>query len=31
MAREILLNDLKLLNDYGAAPILNLIKNYDVG
>ena len=30
MAREILLNDLKLLNDYGAAPILNLIKNYDV-
>jgi hypothetical protein len=29
LAREILLNDLKLLKTYGAAPILNLIKCYD--
>lgn len=29
LAREILLNDMKLLKDYGASPTLNLIKNYD--
>lgn len=29
VAREILLNDLKLLKAHGAAPILNLIKCYD--
>jgi hypothetical protein len=29
LARDILLNDLKLLADYGASPILNLIKCYD--
>lgn len=29
LAREILLNDLKLLKAHGAAPILNLIKCYD--
>ncbi len=29
LAREILLNDLKLMSDYGAAPVLNLIKSYD--
>ncbi len=29
LAREILLNDLKLLTDYGAAPVLNVIKCYD--
>lgn len=29
LARKILLNDLKLLHDYGAAPVLNLIKYYD--
>jgi len=29
LAREILLNDLKLLKDHGASPILNLIKYYD--
>lgn len=29
LAREILLNDLKLLKAYGAAPILNVIKNYE--
>ena len=29
LAREILLNDLKLLSDHGASPILNLIKCYE--
>ncbi len=29
LAREILLNDLKLLKIHGAAPVLNIIKNYD--
>lgn len=29
LAREILLNDLKLLKDHGASPVLNLIKCYD--
>ncbi len=29
LAREILLNDLKLLKAHGASPILNIIKNYD--
>lgn len=29
LAREILINDLKLLADYGADPILNVIKYYD--
>ena len=29
MARDILLNDLKLLTDYGADPVLNLIRNYE--
>jgi hypothetical protein len=29
LAREILLNDYKLLKDYGAYPILNLIKCYE--
>ncbi|MFL5753089.1 MAG: hypothetical protein ACJ76F_06765 [Bacteroidia bacterium] len=29
LAREILLNDLKLLKAYGASPILNLIKCYE--
>ncbi|MES2588660.1 MAG: hypothetical protein V4622_06745 [Bacteroidota bacterium] len=29
LAREILLNDLKLLKEYGASPTLNLIKNYE--
>ncbi len=29
LAREILLNDLKLLKNHGASPILNLIKCYD--
>ncbi len=29
LAREILLNDLKLLEDHGASPILNLIKCYE--
>lgn len=28
-AREIILNDLKLLTDFGASPSLNLLKNYD--
>lgn len=28
-AREIILNDLKLLSDFGASPSLNLIKNYE--
>lgn len=27
-AREILLNDMKLLKDHGASPVLNLIKKY---
>jgi hypothetical protein len=29
LAREILLRDLQLLTDYGAAPTLNLIKSYE--
>jgi hypothetical protein len=29
LAREILLNDMKLLTDYGAAPVLNVIKIYE--
>lgn len=29
MAREIILNDLHLLADFGASPSLNLLKNYD--
>jgi hypothetical protein len=29
LAREILLNDLKLLNDHGASPTVNVIKCYD--
>lgn len=29
MAREIILNDLKLLTDLGALPSLNLLKNYE--
>lgn len=29
LAREILLNDLDLLTAYGAAPVLNVITNYD--
>jgi hypothetical protein len=29
LAREILLRDLKLLEDYGASPILNVIDHYD--
>lgn len=29
LAREILLNDLKLLEGYGAAPILNVIAHYE--
>jgi len=29
LAREILLNDLKLLTAHGASPILNVIKQYD--
>jgi hypothetical protein len=29
IAREILLADLKLLEEYGASPILNLIQNYE--
>ncbi len=28
-AREILLNDLKVLHDHGASPVINLIKNYE--
>ncbi|KMQ64475.1 hypothetical protein ACM46_09390 [Chryseobacterium angstadtii] len=28
-AREIILNDLQLLTDFGALPSLNLLKNYD--
>jgi hypothetical protein len=29
LAREILLNDLKLLKAHGASPVLNVIKHYD--
>jgi hypothetical protein len=29
LAREILLNDLQLLKDHGASPVLNVIKHYD--
>lgn len=29
LAREILLNDLKTLKDFGASPILNIIKQYE--
>ncbi|PZF72766.1 DUF1826 domain-containing protein [Taibaiella soli] len=29
IARNILLNDLKLLTDHGASPVLNVIKHYD--
>jgi hypothetical protein len=29
LAREILINDLSLLKDHGASPVLNLIKHYD--
>lgn len=29
MAREIILNDLQLLTDFGASPSLNLLKNYE--
>jgi hypothetical protein len=29
LARQILLNDFKLLEDYGASPTLNIIKNYE--
>ncbi len=29
MARELILNDLKLLADFGALPSLNLLKNYE--
>ncbi len=29
LAREILLNDLKLLKDHGASPVLNIIKCYE--
>lgn len=29
LAREILLNDLKLLEDYGASPTLNVISHYE--
>ncbi|WP_027382149.1 hypothetical protein [Epilithonimonas caeni] len=29
VAREIILNDLRLLTDFGASPSLNLIKNYE--
>ena len=29
LAREIIINDLKLLTDFGASPSLNLIKNYE--
>jgi len=29
LAREMILNDLKLLTDFGAMPTLNLIKNYE--
>jgi len=29
IARDIILKDFKLLSDYGAAPVLNIIKNYE--
>ncbi len=29
LAVEILLNDFKLLSDYGASPVLNIIKSYE--
>ncbi|WP_339663384.1 hypothetical protein [uncultured Polaribacter sp.] len=29
LAREILINDLKVLKNCGASPVLNIIKNYD--
>ncbi|MDD7913545.1 hypothetical protein [Polaribacter ponticola] len=29
IAREIIINDLKLLKKHGASPIINIIKNYD--
>ncbi len=29
IAREIILNDIQLLTDYGASPSLNLLKSYD--
>lgn len=29
LAREIIMNDMKLLEAYGASPILNVIKNYE--
>jgi len=29
LAREIILNDLRLLTDFGASPSLNLLKNYE--
>ena len=29
LAREIIINDLRLLADFGASPSLNLIKNYE--
>lgn len=29
VARELLLNDMKMLEEKGAAPVLNIIKNYD--
>ncbi|MBI1835847.1 MAG: hypothetical protein HYR91_01130 [Flavobacteriia bacterium] len=29
LARDILINDLKILTDLGASPILNIIKSYD--
>lgn len=29
VAREIILNDLQLLTDFGASPTLNLLKNYE--
>lgn len=29
LAREILLNDLELLKNYGASPVLNVIRSYD--
>lgn len=29
LARDIILNDLQLLTDFGASPVLNLLKNYE--
>lgn len=29
LARNIILNDLQLLTDFGASPVLNLLKNYE--